>query len=367
MNLFSDLIALFNNNFLVAVLSFQILANLVIIFSWRSKILRRFHGVYQAEQKIHDGFVPRFGGLVMIIILIIIANLDLIPSLFIKSFSTLLWCLSPLIFVTILEDVYNNIHPRARLVFIFISAVFIFIFFEFNLPIIDIPILANLLINYPFVLTILLIISLASMVNAFNLIDGANGLLLFSFLSILFCLKLMSIEINSEEWVLFLNLLISICLVQFLFNFPKAFIFCGDLGAYSFGFLLALLVIIFFGQYPSFVTWQAVLILFYPAWELIFTVLRRGINNKNPLIADNLHLHHFIFNYLKRFFKKNYLANSLTTLFLFPIWGFALFWLFIHGSQLELKLTLIGITLNLFLYLTTYFIFTKLATKENLL
>ena len=44
----------------------QVLLNLFVIHLWNNQALKKFHGVYQAEQKIHEGFVPRFGGFVML-------------------------------------------------------------------------------------------------------------------------------------------------------------------------------------------------------------------------------------------------------------------------------------------------------------
>lgn len=365
--LISDLIPTIISNYLLLLVFFiQIALNILIIYFWRSASLKKFHNVYQAEQKIHDGFIPRFGGMVMVLVFLILSIFELIQSLWETSMSILLWCLLPLIFVTILEDVYNNINPKARLFFIFISAVFVFIFDTFDLPVIDIPLVSDLFINNSWLLVFFLIVALAAMVNAFNLIDGANGLLLLTFISILFCLKLMSINVGDVSWVEYLNLIILICFFQLIFNFPRALMFCGDLGAYTFGFIIALSVIIFFGQYSNFVTWQAVLILLYPSWELIFTMFRRYTNNKNPLEADRLHLHHYLYTYLNFYLKKKLFSNSLTTVFLFPVWGFALIWLAFHGPHLSLVLTFQGIGLNILIYIVLYFIFAKMVKKLDL-
>lgn len=365
--LISDLIPfVINNKLLILIFFVQFILNISIIIFWKNNFLEKYHNVYQAEQKIHDGFIPRFGGLVMVSIFIFLIFFDFAQSLWGTPLSFLLWSLSPLIFLTILEDVYNNIIPKARLAIIFFSAALVLIFDNFDIPEIDIPLVADLFKNHPLLLHFFLIIALVAMVNAFNLIDGTNGLLLFTFISILFCLKLMAIEVGDVKWTENLNLILLICFIQLLFNFPRAFIFCGDLGAYSFGFMIALLVVIFFGQYSNFVTWQAILILLYPSWELIFSIFRRYLNGKNPLEADKCHLHHRIFLCLKFYFKKNLLANSLTTLILFPVWGFALFWLFLHGPYLSLELAFQGIMLNILIYLTFYFSFAMIVKKLDL-
>ena len=350
---------------LILIFFLQIFFNLFIIYIWNSPHLKKFHGVYQAEQKIHDGFIPRFGGLVKIIILICIFASDILPFSWSFILPNILLAVIPLLLVTFLEDVYNNIHPLARLFFIFLSSILIFIFSNFDLPIIDLPIVSSILNNHSWLLVLLLIISMVAMVNAFNFIDGANGLLLFNFICIFSCLKLMAIGVNDYDWIDLLNILITLCLVQLLFNFPKAFIFSGDLGAYSFGLLISVFVIIFFGKHSDFLTWQAIFILFYPVCELLFTMSRRYLKKQNPFQADRLHLHQQIFTFLQNSFGSNLFGNYFTTIILFPLWGFPFFWIYIYGPHLDIFQVLCGFGFNLALYLTYYFCFIKLNAFKS--
>ena len=347
------------NTLLIFIISFQLILNISFIFIWKLPFLRKYHSVYSAEQKIHNGFVPRLGGLTLILTLGIVHIFSILPAIWKFTFPNLFLSLFPLIFITFLEDTYNNILPQARLFFIFVSSILVFIFMSFKLPVIDIPMISNLFIDHPWLLIIFLIIAMVGMVNAFNFIDGVNGLLLFNFISIFYCLKLMAIEVNDFEWVGLLNILIILSLTQLTFNFPKAFIFAGDLGAYSFGMMISVLVIIFFGQYPEFLTWQASLILFYPSCELLFTIIRRFLSKKNPFNADRLHLHQLIFDTLENWSGKILLSNYLSTILLLPIWGLPLFWIYTFGPHLNLLYTLLGLGLNFILYITYYFYFTK--------
>ena len=338
----------------------QAILNLLIIAIWNNHNLIKFHGVYQAEQKIHEGFIPRFGGLVMIVTLIFISFHEDLFSEWNTLLQHILWCLSALIVITFLEDIYNNILPLARLFFIFLSSVLVLTTGGYNLPVIDFPLISDV-INHPWVLIILLTLALAAMVNAFNLIDGANGLLLTSFLFILACLHDMAGTVTDADWQHLIQMIVFICGIQLLFNFPKARMFAGDLGAYAFGFIIATLVILFFGEYPEFLTWQAILILFYPAWELVFTVIRRLANNKNPLTADRHHLHQLIFSSLQKKIHHTVYANALTTVILLPVIGFAFIWMTVFNTMLDLRETWAGIMLNLLLYLVVYYV----AKKNN--
>ena len=100
----------------------------------------------------------------------------------------------------------------------------------------------------------------------------------------------------------------------------------GDLGAYFYGFVIGILIIYLFGKYHHLLaTWTAVLILFYPCMELLFSFIRKIRNNKSPFDPDNRHLHTLIYKQINKVYKKSTLANSLTTLSLFIFWIFPFF------------------------------------------
>ena len=353
------------NPLLITLFFAQVVLNLFIINVWNNQALKKFHGVYQAEQKIHEGFVPRFGGFVMLVIFVMMYFFESFSDDWQLLISHLLMSLSPLILVTFLEDVYNNILPLARLFFIFLSAILALGLGDFQLPSIELPWATQFLVEHHWVWILLLTIAVAAMVNAFNLVDGANGLLLSNFLTIFLCLRMMAGVVDDTDWQHLINLIIMLCIIQLLFNFPKARIFCGDLGAYSFGFITAILTIIFFGQYPEFLTWQAILILFYPAWELLFTICRRFISNKNPFVADRAHLHQLIFTVLQSNNCNTLWSNAMSTIILIPLWSSALIWLSIHGAQLNFMQTFLGLGLQIILYLFYYFSFYILARNES--
>jgi UDP-GlcNAc:undecaprenyl-phosphate/decaprenyl-phosphate GlcNAc-1-phosphate transferase len=69
-----------------------------------------------------------------------------------------------------------------------------------------------------------------------------------------------------------------------LMNYPYGRIFLGDLGAYSLGLIVSMLTIILFGRHPEISPWGAVLILIYPATEVVFSLLRRMIKGVNLFI-----------------------------------------------------------------------------------
>lgn len=351
------------NTSLILVFFVQVVLNAFVIFMWKLPFLGKYHNIYKAEQKLHNGFIPRFGGLILIVSVGLDYLLSNKSTMLIVNFTQIFLALSPLILVTLLEDTYNNILPQARLFFIFLSSALVFVLMDIQLPLIELPVVSNLLVDHPWLLIIFLVVAMVAIVNAFNFIDGVNGLLLLNFFIIFYCLKLMAFWVSDYGWINTLNLLIALCVIQLFFNFPKAFIFTGDLGAYSFGLIISVLVIIFFGQYPEFLTWQAILILFYPSFELSFTMCRRFFDKKNPFKADRLHIHQLIFDVLKYWSGNNIFSNYFTTILLIPVFSFPLFWIYTCGPNLNLSYTLFGFVINTILYLTYYFSFFKLKAR----
>ena len=109
-----------------------------------------------------------------------------------------------------------------------------------------------------------------------------------------------------------------VCIASILgfivFNFPLGKIFLGDGGAYSLGFLLAVVTIMIVKRHPTISPWYALVTLIYPVWEVIFSFSRRMLIHKlSPLHPDSKHVHQLIFRNLTR---QN---NWLTTLVIYPI------------------------------------------------
>lgn len=129
--------------------------------------------------------------------------------------------------------------------------------------------------------------------NAFNLIDGLDGLCggvaFISSLSIFF----MSI-LNDRPMVAALTIILCGSILGFLvFNFHPASIFLGDTGAQLLGFLLASISIV--GTVKSataFAVAVPILALGIPIYDTLFAMIRRKVNGKSISQGDKGHLHH---------------------------------------------------------------------------
>jgi UDP-GlcNAc:undecaprenyl-phosphate GlcNAc-1-phosphate transferase len=352
------MIDLLNMNYF-ALCTFVILSNVFMLWLWKKPILHELRGVYDGVQKIHTGSTPRFGGVILYLSLwlYIVSNEDNNTLMM----SEVLILILPMVVVTFLEDVFNNIQPRARMLSIILSALMLIFIENFQLPVINITGLMDFFIAYPLTLSLLLIVCLAALANGFNMIDGANGLLLSSALSILTCLYLLANGVGDGMILSFTVLMTIILFSQMLFNYPFGKMFMGDLGAYGLGLIIGFYTIVFFGRHADeLMSWFVVLILFYPIFEVIFSMVRRLCSQKIVTQADDHHLHQLIFKCLNRNCSP-LMANNLIVLILIPLWAFPLVWIMIQGVEMNFITLAKGIIINGAIYCAYYFLFKKVT------
>lgn len=137
------------------------------------------------------------------------------------------------------------------------------------------------------------IIWVVGVTNAFNLIDGLDGLAAgIAFIS---CVTLMIVSILSGRLEpAFLTAVLSGAILGFLpYNFNPASIFMGDTGSQLLGFLLAAISIE--GAIKSataFVIAVPILAFALPIYDTLFAMIRRKVNGRPIMQADKGHLHH---------------------------------------------------------------------------
>jgi len=275
---------------------------------------------YNATQRVHDGEVPRLGGLVIILglIMFLIFSQGHTDNKFL--FTLLISCI-PLYVIGLKEDLMHNTHALNRLIVMFLISFLFFNYYEISFPKIEAPLVGVLFENSPITTLLFYSLSLVVLMNGNNLIDGANGLM--SITNLMQCLSLIMLMLFIGNYDLLAHIiLLSICLLMFiLFNYPLGKIFMGDLGAYFIGFFLGVVTIDFFGRNPTLHPINAVLILFYPTFELFFSVIRKLVQKQNPLLPDHEHLHLKVFYFYKNKFNNNFIANILVAPNLFLIWA----------------------------------------------
>ena len=239
-----------------------------------------------------------------------------------------------------------------RLIFQISIVMFFIIFNEIKILDTRIIFLDNLLIN-PFLNYFFVCFCILIIINGSNFFDGLNTLSIGYYLLIsiiIFYLNsqnLIRIENISMNYVLFV-----IVSLYFLNLFNKVFL--GDSGSYLLGFMFSIFLINLYEVNKHISPFFIILLLWYPGYETLFSIIRKKILKKSPIKPDSNHLHQLIFFLIKKNFIKNtYFANIFTANFI-NIYNLIIF--FISSNYISnSKIQLILIFLNLILYTISYF------------
>jgi UDP-GlcNAc:undecaprenyl-phosphate/decaprenyl-phosphate GlcNAc-1-phosphate transferase len=134
---------------------------------------------------------------------------------------------------------------------------------------------------------------IVGVMNAFNLIDGLDGLASgLSFVALIF-LSIICWWQNQFSLLLLIMILGGATLGFLCFNRPPALIFMGDSGSLFIGFTLAILSIWVMGTAnPVGQSMLPLLILAIPILDTTFSIFRRLLKGIPFYSADNDHLHH---------------------------------------------------------------------------
>ena len=204
-------------------------------------------------------------------------------------------------------------------------------------------------------------------VNAFNLIDGLNGLSSYMSISIALSLSLVAFKVGNIQIAIFLVLLIPAVLGFMVFNFPLGKIFLGDGGAYLLGHLLVWSAVLLVANNNLISPFSILLIFFWPVADTALAIWRRWKLGHPTDRPDRLHFHQLAMRFLEiRFFgrDKRNLSNPLAALVLFPfistpqIFG-VLFW-DDFGASVWSTLCIV------LLFVATYMLGVGLAKKSRL-
>ena len=195
------------------------------------------------------------------------------------------------------------------------------------------------------------------LINGANFIDGVNTLASGYFLLVItFLYQLMPTTNNELISFEFLEVIIFVLTVITVFNFFD-YIYLGDSGAYILGTLTGMLSILIVNENNSLSPYFIALILWYPAYETLFSIIRKLVQKKSIMKPDNNHLHQLIYLFLcKKINKKNF-CNSLTGISI-NMYNFIIIYIgFLYSYNT--KLLLILILICVLIYNLTYLFLKK--------
>ena len=159
------------------------------------------------------------------------------------------------------------------------------------------------------------IFATVGVVNAFNLIDGLNGLSSYVTVSVAVSLSIVAFQAGNTQVSIFLVLCVAV-LGFMVLNFPMGKIFLGDGGAYALGHLLVWSAIILINNATDVSAFMILLIFFWPVAD---TGLATGVDGswETQLIVPTDFFHQLAMRFLEiRFFGRDRreVANPFATL-----------------------------------------------------
>ena len=295
---------------------------------------------------IENKFEPPFSGGIFIILLIVI-YLD--ASLIFK------FLILTIFFIGFFSDLnlFKSINLRFYLQFILV--VLTLYFSDLYIQSIRIEFIDNLLNNY-FFKVFLTTFCVLILINGSNFLDGVNTLVIGYYALVLYFVSTIdspNISFISDD---FINLLIFSLIILLVLNCFNQLLL-GDNGSY--------LVSVFVGIYLIDLTNNNVLIspyfvmnlLWYPAYETLFSIIRKVSTKKSALSPDNLHLHQLVYLYVKDKISNKYQANSLSGVMI-NIYNLVIFYFASQdysNTKYQLLLFSLSFIIYNFLYLTLKF------------
>ena len=298
----------------------------------------------QHGRHVHETPLPRLGGVAIFITFSVALGLWLALSLRFPNLATgidpgtLLRIYVPacLIFCLGIYDDLRGTGPYVKFAVQVIAAGLLFLggMRVLNLPLIFGPHALPWFIDFP--VTVLWVVAVT---NAFNLIDGLDGLAAGSalFSTIVFFV----VALVDHSW---LGALISVTLagsiLGFLrFNFNPATVFLGDSGSLFIGFMLSALALAGAQKAPTFVAVAIPVVSFgLPILETSLSVLRRLISGRPIFTADREHIHHKLLEMGMSHRQVVIVLYAVSALFAM----LSLFLLWPTGSTLGLVLAVVG-------------------------
>jgi UDP-GlcNAc:undecaprenyl-phosphate GlcNAc-1-phosphate transferase len=298
----------------------------------------------QDGRHVHDSPLPRLGGVAIFLAfslsLILWLLLALVFPRLLRGFApaTLLHIYGPACLIFCL-GIYDDLHGAGPYLKFATQAVAAVLLFAGGMRILDLPVLFGQHTFPWFIGLPLTVLWVVAITNAFNLIDGLDGLAAGS--ALFSTLVFFVVALVNHSW---LGSLMSVALagaiLGFLrFNFNPATIFLGDSGSLFIGFLLSALALAGAQKAPTFVAVAIPVVSFgLPILETALSILRRLIGGRPVFTADREHIHHQL---LKMGFSHRQVVIVLYAVSaLFAL--LSLFLLWPTGSTLGLVLAVVG-------------------------
>jgi len=255
----------------------------------------------QLDRHIHTTSVPRLGGIAVFFSFVFIGTTAVLVSKYagfghLLPVSALLSVLvaGSLIFVLGLYDDFRGISPYWKFG---VQALAAIILYGGGLGVQQLDLfsaghLLSATVGFPLTVVWVLLIT-----NAFNLIDGLDGLAAGSAFFSTIVLFVSSLFVSNITVTLLTITLAGVILGFLRFNFYPASIFMGDSGSMFVGFMLAALALCGSQKAPTMIAVAIPVVAFgFPIVDVMLAVSRRFLSGKPLFDGDRNHIHHKLLN-----------------------------------------------------------------------
>lgn len=331
---------------------------------------KKFRVMFRAgvnPQDVHVGAVSRLGGLAIMFGFILHLVLTVRDLQDLVAMPNVVILLGSLIFsIGLADDISGHVDQKARLLLTGIVALLygVFVGWIDHIDLFTDSVLGDArFIIFP----ALTIFSIVGITNAFNIVDGLNGLssgiAIIIFLGIAFLcgteglmglrdMALIATALSFGFWIV---------------NFPKGHITLGDGGAYLLGFLVTDLCIRANNLGTQVSSWSYLLLCGYPIVETLFSVVRRLKSGKSWSDPDQQHLHQLVLKFLRinypRLASEDWRLNSLAASMCLAIASFSVVTALIFRNEPEFLIA--GSGVFLLGYLVIYEALSKFASSAR--
>jgi UDP-GlcNAc:undecaprenyl-phosphate GlcNAc-1-phosphate transferase len=296
------------------------------------------------ERHLHSNALPRLGGVAIVFAFVLTTAAALALENLLGEAGArfpahpLLTILPPAALIFLL-GIYDDLRTAGPCLKFSVQAVAGAMLFTGGLRILDLPLLFGAHQFSWFVGLPLTIFWVMAITNAFNLIDGLDGLAagsaLFSTL-VMFVVALL----GEAPLISLLTLALAGAVLGFLrFNFNPATIFLGDCGSLFIGFMLSALALQGAQKAPTIVAVAIPVVSFgLPILETLLSIVRRFISGRPMFTADREHIHHKLLQRGWSHRQAVIILYAVSALFAL----LSLFLLWPTGSTLGLVLAVLG-------------------------
>jgi UDP-GlcNAc:undecaprenyl-phosphate GlcNAc-1-phosphate transferase len=292
---------------------------------------------------IHQAPLPRLGGVAIFLAFSVTLGVWLGLSLIFPRLleglapATLLRIYIPACLIFALGT-YDDLRGAGPYLKFTVQAIAAVLLFAGGIRVLDLPVIFSHSLPW-FVGLPLTVLWVVAVTNAFNLIDGLDGLAAGS--ALFSTLVFFVVSLVDHSWLgSLMSVTLAGAILGFLrFNFNPATIFLGDSGSLFIGFVLSALALAGFQKAPTFIAVAIPVVSFgLPILETLLSILRRLISGRPVFTADREHIHHKLlqmgFSHRQVVIVLYAVSAVFAMLSLFLLWP--------TGSTLGLVLAVVG-------------------------